>query len=348
MKKTTRLLSLIMAILTLTTLFSLFSSASDTVYSNMITYNVAGLPNIKGLIGMDGADVPANQSAIGNILAKGGYDIIAVQEDFGCHSDLIKGLGAYSYKTNHTGGIPGGDGMNIFSKTPIYNEKRTTWEKAYGVFDDGDELTPKGILYSVVEIGKGIYVDLYVIHADAFSDEGSIAARNDNYRQLAALIASKKCQRPIIITGDFNTSSHEAAGAEFTKYMIEQSGFKDSWCELYNDGNYYDFSSCPSKFGPSSWGKWDSVEKFLYKDGGGVHVEPTSFEYIDFNTESQTLSDHNAAAVTFKFEKTNDFKKNTEKLTVVKPNVLKAIVTKVTVTIKDLGKIITHLGDLFK
>ena len=144
----------------------------------------------------------------------------------------------------HSSGIPGGDGMNVFSKYPIYNAERTPWDMTYGVIKEGaDELTPKGILYSVIDLGDGLYVDFYVIHADAFDGEGSRAARNDNFRQLAELIASKGSTRPVIVTGDFNTSSHLDQGAEFTRIMITEGGFKDAWTELYNGGNYTDYKA---------------------------------------------------------------------------------------------------------
>ena len=53
--------------------------------------------------------------------------------------------------------MPGGDGLNVFARVPVYNETRTTWDSLYGVIDDGaDEMTPKGILYTV--LGGIIYM----------------------------------------------------------------------------------------------------------------------------------------------------------------------------------------------
>ena len=60
---------------------------------------------------------------------------------------------------------------------PIYNEKRVTWNEACGILTDGsDELTPKGFVYTVIDIGNGIYVDFYNLHADAYGGAGSVAA----------------------------------------------------------------------------------------------------------------------------------------------------------------------------
>ena len=112
--------------------------------------------------------------------------------------------------TNFSGSIPGGDGLNVFTKSmPIYNEKRVTWDKLFGDLVEGDTLTPKGIIYTVIEIADGVYVDFYNIHADAFDTEGSRKARESNYKQLMAMVEenSAKNNRPVIITGTSTSSS---------------------------------------------------------------------------------------------------------------------------------------------
>ena len=43
------------------------------------------------------------------------------------------------------------------------------------------------------------------------------------------------------------------------------------WIQLYNHGDCMDFSAWEG-----SAGQWDSIEKFLYRDGGGVDLEPTA------------------------------------------------------------------------
>ncbi|MCM1365098.1 MAG: endonuclease/exonuclease/phosphatase family protein [Faecalibacterium sp.] len=352
MKTFKKALSVFLAAMMALSVFCVCASATtDSVSVNMLCYNVAGLPDINAILKKDNAkDVDSNQAQLGAQLGASDYDVIAVQEDFGYHSSLVKGMDAYPYKTIHTGGIPGGDGMNIFSKTPIYNEKRTTWNMAYGVINDGaDELTPKGILYAVLDLGNGIYVDFYNIHADAYDDVGSQKAREDNFKQLAAMINSRKTDRPVIVTGDFNTSSHIDNGPGFDEYMIEECGLKDAWTELYNDGNYEDYSKWAAQYGGgfNYWGKWDSVEKFLYKDGGGVHVSADSFEYLTFrNSDGDSISDHNAASAKISFTKTADFVENTEKLTVTKENKFNAFIKKISVIMSDLTKIFAHIDDL--
>lgn len=285
-------------------------STADGSFS-MLNYNVAGLPDFKALIGKStGNSVSLKEKTIGNILENTGIDFIAVQEDFNFHKTLANEMKSYTAKTCHSGGVPFGDGMNIYAKTNIYNVEREEWRTRYGVFDEGDELTPKGILYAVIEIADGVYADFYDIHADAFDTEGSRQARIDNYNQLAEMIERHNSDRPVIITGDFNISIHlngDPSGLYIQELFIDKLGFKDAWIETANGGDYNDYSKWYQS-GMDYWGHWDSVEKFLYRDGNGIHLDPTSFEYITFvDDDGNPCSDHNAAKVVFDYTLGEDF-----------------------------------------
>lgn len=193
------------------------------------------------------------------------FDIVAVQEDFSYHKPLVSNLKGFNYVTNFSGSIPGGDGLGVFTKNmPIYNEKRVTWDELYGDITEGDTLTPKGIIYTVIEIADGVYIDFYNIHADAFDTEGSRRARESNYKQVMAMVEENysKHQRPVIITGDFNQMLHSTAEENSNMYEIfhKNGGFKDAWVEIHNEGNYFNFDKWPATH-ESYWGEWDSVEK---------------------------------------------------------------------------------------
>ena len=316
---------------------------------SVLCYNVAGLPNIDDLLGKpEAAHLTTNQTLLGRQLNGSAYDVIAVQEDFNYHRYLANGLESYPYKTNHTGGVPGGDGLNVFSRVPVYNETRTTWEQLYGVIDDGaDEMTPKGILYTVLDFGDGILVDLYDIHADAYGDEGSCAARRDNFRQLAEAIQQRGTDRPVIVTGDFNASIHQGNDDGLYETLYASCGMKDAWVELHNGGDYENFDYWEETVGggwPNYWGVWDSLEKFLYRDGGGIHVEAQSFGYTDFlNDAGQSISDHKAAEVTFTFTKTDDYTASDEALSVTPaPKKHEFILKKLIIILLDLLKGIAH------
>ena len=308
----------------------------------LINYNVAGLPK---LFGNQAEDVGANQRQIGAQLADRAFDIAAVQEDFGYHSDLIAGLGgeAYPYQTVHSGGVPGGDGLNLYSRCPLYNETRTAWDTAFGIIDDGaDEMTPKGILYALIEIEEGIYLDFYDIHADAYGDEGSTAAREVQFRQLAALLQSRTVDRPVIVTGDFNTSLHHGNDSGLYENLMVPCGLTDVWIALYNGGVTDDFSA----FADAAE-HWDGIEKVLYRSGGGVELTPLDFTY-EYLTDADgvSLSDHPAAICTFAYTLSDDFSPTEEPLTVTKRNVFRDAVTKVRYIGLDLWKIFTNFGQL--
>ena len=303
---------------------------------SVINLNVAGLPKW-----ITGNDSQSNQNEIGKQLTVGGYDIIAVQEDFGYHSNLTDNISGYSYTTNHSGGVPAGDGLNLFSKYPIYNETRIPWNQTYGILTDGsDELTPKGILYAVIELEPGVYLDFYDIHADAYDDAGSRAARENNFKQLAELIVenSSRNDRPIIVTGDFNTYSHldNSQNSNFCQYFYEQLGFKNAWTEICNGGDYEDYS----KWSGDNWGKWDSVEMFLYKSSQGVELSVTDFAYKFFTDENGVqLSDHAAAIAVFTYAKTAEFSEKSQNLQVVKAQPVKLFVRYIANIFTDLMKI---------
>lgn len=284
-----------------------------------VNFNVAGLP----FAALSGVDVSGNQKVAAKYLSENNFDIVAVQEDFGYHKNLVGSMSGFSYMTNHTGSVPGGDGLNIFTKDmPVYNETRVPWNEACGILSDGsDELTPKGFVYTVIDVGNGIYVDFYNLHADAYGGKGSIAARTSQYKQLAEFIKARSAEndRPVIVTGDFNNfmHTHEDDGALY-KNLYLGCGLKDAWIEYHNNGDYFNLYKWHIS-GLEAWGNWDSVERFMYKSGGGVDVVVSDFRYTRVCDDSgKEISDHVSAECDFTFIKTEDFAENTQELEVIK------------------------------
>lgn len=283
-----------------------------------VNYNVAGLP----FAALSGTDVGAKQNAAGKYLSSGNFDIVAVQEDFNYHNDLVSSMSGFNYETLHMGNIPGGDGLNVFTKNmTIYNETRVPWNEASGILSDGsDALTPKGFVYTVIDIGNGIYVDFYNLHADAYGGAGSVAARTSQFKQLAAFINARSAEndRPVIITGDFNYHLHSRED-NYSLYNIlcVELGFKDAWIEYHNNGDYFNMGTWGSS-GVSSWGNWDSVERFMYRAGGGVDLAIEDFRYVRAtDNNGEAVSDHASAECDFTFIKTPDFEEKGDNLKVV-------------------------------
>ncbi|HBL40073.1 MAG TPA: hypothetical protein DDY98_00270 [Ruminococcaceae bacterium] len=314
MKNTVKILSILLAALLLCSVVPLSASAkADSGSFSMLNYNVAGLPDFGAMFnGTEKMDVATKEKVIGETLNATGIDFIAVQEDFNFNRYLVKAMPNYTYRTVHHGGVPFGSGLNIYSTHKLYNVEREEWRTRYGLFDEGDELTPKGILHATIEIADGVYADFYDIHADAYDTEESRKARIDNFNQLAEMIARRSGDRPVIITGDFNISVHHSgwdpSGAHLKELFIDKLGMKDAWIETKNGGSYTDFSRW-TQSGVGYWGNWDSVEKFLYKDGNGIHLDATDFEYVCYkDSDGNALSDHNAAKVVFKYTLGENFR----------------------------------------
>jgi exonuclease III len=346
MKKLRSILAVVLCFIMAMSVVSISASAAEAKTLRILSYNVAGLP-------ID-IDVSLKQKEIGKIINESDYDIVAVQEDFTYHESLAGEIKTFPYQTISTGSIPWGDGLNIFSKTTIYNEYREEWEQLSGIIDGGnDALTPKGFLYTVIELEDGVYLDFYTIHADAYGDAGSVAARTDNFRQLAEHINARTTDRPVIVTGDFNAFLHEKTANSdtgVTEFMINGAGMKDGWVECHNGGDYEDFSYYTDKYGSgynATCGVFDSIERVMYKDGGGVHLEITELTYDMYPGE---LSDHPALNLTFTYEKTDDFVENSDPLAVKKEDKAENIFRRIYYFFMDIFKILTDwdkLMDLF-
>ena len=330
MKNSKKLLIVFAAILMLLSCIPTTAFAEEketTITLKIANFNVAGLPDVNNWLGKNDNDISDNQEKIGRYLTEEKFDIIAVQEDFTYHDYIVKNLEGYNYQTTHSGSFLGGDGMNVFTSSyPIYNTTRNMWEQLSGVIEDGaDELSSKGLMYCVIEIAPGVYIDFYNIHADAYDSEKDRAAREDNFRQVTDLINAnyEKNNRPVVIVGDFNYHFHgtPADDSNIHYYFLEKCGLKDAWVELYNNGDYYNFDEWKATDDPNHfdhyWGRWDSVEKVMFKNGGGIEIDPASFEYefvIADQSTGRRVSDHANAKCELTFTVTEDFVPNTQEL----------------------------------
>ena len=286
--------------------------SNDTGTFTALCYNVDGLPSLDFLNVKDGRDVKSNQKAIAEYVNENGFDVFLTQEDFFYHNTLAGALSDdYNYSTLHHGGVPAGDGTTIFTKGhKIYNEEHITWDELYGIFDNGaDCFSCKGITYAAIEIAEGVYIDFYDIHADAYNDEGSQKARDDNFRQLTEIIKNRKENRPVIVTGDFNGYFYNGSvysptpGWDFSRFV--DMGFKEGWIEIHNNGNYenadYYLASHPEQNPDTKWGNWDSAEKFFYMSGDGIELDCTDFQYIWLKNGDADCSDHAACTAAFTY-----------------------------------------------
>lgn len=272
----------------------------------VLTYNVAGLPAI-----ISEGDPGPNTKKIGTLMNQ--FDIVAVQEDFHYHHELVKTAVNFPYRSYHLGSVPKGDGINIFSKFPMGKTTRYKWNKTHGVFSDGsDELTPKGFSFNRVQVAPGAYIDIYNLHADAGRDTGSTEARHDNFKQLAGLMNKYSAGNAVIVMGDTN-SRYLREEDKLYELLIEPTGLQDAWVEAVRDGVYpepdtellediEENAKNPEadKDGPNH----EEVDKIFFRSGRGVQLTATAFEVQDeifADTNGDPLSDHFPFSTTFEY-----------------------------------------------
>lgn len=251
-------------------------------------------------------------------------------------ADYVDSL-LYRHGTEHSGGVPMGDGLNTFSGTyNLYDTSRVTWKEAYGIMTGlNDELTNKGFSVTTVEIAEGYYLDIYNLHADAGGLEGDVAARAAQFDQLADYIMTHSLFDPetgvydhaVLIGGDFNTyiSAEDTGGnSKLIQNLIEKAHLNDAWAvrdrdEIaenvnnteYDYAPYYEYArrdAVPAGITDEYMyrsGFYDSVERILYASGNGLEITLDSFGYgriYSEDDETRMLSDHPYAYAMFNYD----------------------------------------------
>lgn len=260
----------------------------------LISYNIAGLPFLD-LLGISDRDPKADAAQIGSQIAQTDYALLAVQEDFSNYKQLRDALQAPHY-TFHKGNIPAGDGLDLFSRYPLYNVQRVAWGSIYGGITYGamDEYTPKGFLYAVMELAPGVYVDVYNLHANANDpadwslpwnqETASGRTRRSEFEQLSAFITAHSAGRAIIILGDFNTTFRKVPDGLY-EVLVQPHGLQDSWAQLNNNG--------VMEYNGGAWPGGDTIDRVLFRSSNTVDFTVTQAGSKGwFNPEGVSLSDH--------------------------------------------------------
>lgn len=173
-------------------------------------------------------------------------DIIAVQEDFNYHQELLSGLTGYGCGS-HTGGITFGnvrwlpyprckaDGLGLMVRKDMVmldGETIIPWERSHGYFRHAnDRLTQKGFRRYTVTVGDCVEIDVYVLHMDADyyhpvrcpDVNKDVAARRAQLRQLSNYIIrqfDEGSDRPAIIMGDTNCDYRHEWDRDLTKHYL--------------------------------------------------------------------------------------------------------------------------------
>lgn len=271
------------------------ASESEEGSFRVLSLNVAGLPGI-----ISSGNPTANTVKMSPLL--NAYELVSVQEDFAYHKQLISEV-TLPYLTETSGNVPLGDGMNFMSAFPLHETTRYKWKDSYGFITNGaDQMTPKGILYSSMEISDGCYIDIYNIHTDAGTDPGSMKARESNLRQLAELINQRSVGRAVIVIGDTNCRyTRDKIG----ECVLEPCGLTDVWVEYMRGGVepvYGSDALIDAENRNSAYN--EVVDKIWYRSGESVKLSAEYYELMtDFvDEDGNQLSDHYPITATFRYE----------------------------------------------
>jgi hypothetical protein len=256
---------------------------NEEVTLDVLAYNVAGLP---AQISSSKPDLYT--SSISPLLNE--YNLVHLQEDF-CYHDSILLFNNHPYRTETTGCVPGGDGLNTLSDFPIENIYREKWYHC----TNADCFTPKGFSFSQITI-MGEKVDCYNIHCNAGSSVAAMSARRGNVEQICRYIGLNSADRPALIFGDFNCR-YTREGDSIRAFL--DLGFKDVWVELVRGGEVPPVSATAlTACDPDrSVADCEKVDKVFYRSGGSLSITPVTYKLDDSRyyfqgNDTMPLSDH--------------------------------------------------------
>ncbi|MDF3149420.1 MULTISPECIES: jacalin-like lectin [unclassified Streptomyces] len=265
--------------------------AAPTGTFNVLTYNVAGLPE-----GLSSGNPEKNTPLISPRLAA--YDIVNVQEDFNYHAALYAGDN-HPYRTATSGGVPFGDGLNTLSDRAFEDFERVKWNDCTGT----NCLTPKGFSLARVRLAEGVFVDLYNVHTNADDTNDALAARRANVEQLSDFIQANSSGNAVIVMGDTNT--RYTRSGDNIRTLADENGLTDAWVQLVKGGvrptQGADALLCPTTAPPNGC---EVVDKVLYRGSKLLTLDATRYnnEWASFlDSAGGNLSDHFPHTVDFSY-----------------------------------------------
>ena len=268
----------------------------------MVAYNVSGIPLVGDFQGTVFTTTNDRARRIGKLLNSTDVDFIGTEEDFNSHKYLAEQMTNYPYRSATSGGLAQGQGLNVFSPHPLYNIQRVNWDDEYGYLSGSmDAIANKGFVYSLMELEKGVYIHVINLHMDAGYDVLSVRARASNFRQLRAFIDENLNDgRALIVQGDFNYKFKRQLKDDIYGNLLEPTGLRDVWAELYNNGLY---DTSDPNFDLNAQG--DELDRILYRSGTDLELEPVSKAVPPLTGENgERYTDHNPMLTEFSYTHT--------------------------------------------
>ena len=207
-----------------------------------------------------------------------------------------------------TGPTLSGDGLNHLSRLPLGDVTREMWDACHGevsvtaieealaaagVDDPIEDIdggsadcgAQKGFSVTTMELTDGATVHLYNLHADAGGHPNDIAARQQNFEELARFVNAYSAGHAVILGGDTNLKTGPGARDDATwTAFLDATGLADV-CEVV---------ACGDRAG--------AIDKVAFRDTSAIELVPQThvFEEARFTrADGEPLSDHPPLAVQF-------------------------------------------------
>ncbi len=244
----------------------------------MLTYNVAGLPDVLSP-SRPSENIPQASRLMND------YDVVFAQEDFAYH-DLLVAASAHAFALPPTQGpwFGVGDGLSLLSQLPASRVRHVPWEACNGYLADlSDCLADKGFFVATLELAPSLTVDAYNLHADAGSGPEDILARELEFEQLARYIARHSPGRALIVAGDTNLHPDRDRDRATYRKFLAATGLSDACAP----------ASCRAV----------GIDRIATRSSVRLQLEPhAAFEDARFvDALGQPLSDHPALALTVRW-----------------------------------------------
>lgn len=305
------------SILFLTIALALGAVRAQTNFSVM-TLNVDGLPGefLVFDVNKDGP-LSAGSERISEYIASKNCDIVSMQECFNYRWEIWSRLFAGYQHDEWTGGIDNEtyrldyfhlqndrypcDGLNSAWKKAVTSTayERVAHKQSFGKFShEFDDLITKGFRRHEFTLADGTQIVVYNTHFDASSERDELLgndtkdreARLAQWQQLRDHVLAHLDNRPVILTGDFNSYYHRDDIVTAFIEPIEATGratVGDVWVELCRNGVY------PEKGEPKDAD--ELLDKILYiNPAGGIALKPVSvtIDVAGYQYDGKPLGDH--------------------------------------------------------
>lgn len=259
------------------------TSASESGRFSLLTYNVAGLPQL-----VSGSDPEVNVGLISPLLNH--YDIALVQEDFSYHSRLsARALHGYRSEPMRSSLALMPDGLNWFSGFAFGWVHRVRWGQCNGYLGAASDcLADKGFSFGEITLAPGVTVDVYNLHAEAGGASLDIEVRRQNFEQLANYVRTRSRLHAVIVAGDTNLRMSVPRDVETLDRFLASTGLADS-CRRFGCGE-------------------ERLDRVLFGSSRQIQLDVlgwwTDRRFVD--VEGSPLSDHPAIGVELSWQKSSD------------------------------------------